>query len=72
MLIVFIHVQQSNYHLVKLYFTSMQIRGGYVVFWTLYLGFGILSRLLYTLQTWVLALWAEQYEFKHPEDVSVS
>lgn len=42
-----------------------------VLFWVCFVGFVFATRLATTLETWVLSLWARQYELQDPRDVSV-
>ncbi|THH01527.1 hypothetical protein EW026_g1193 [Hermanssonia centrifuga] len=61
--------------LVKLLFSNTSSgTAGLIVFWVVYFGALFLSKLAITTESWVLALWARQYEIHmgDPSEVSVS
>lgn len=56
---------------VKMYFLSLGGERG-AVFWLTFLGGFMLCELFYTIQSWWLGVWAQQYENHSPLEVSAS
>ncbi|KAI0076666.1 multidrug resistance-associated ABC transporter [Panus rudis PR-1116 ss-1] len=66
-----VEVGHVGWHAMKLFLVNMKGRSGSFVFWFVVLFFAFITRANQNLENWVLALWANEYENRAPDDVPV-
>ncbi|KAI0076652.1 P-loop containing nucleoside triphosphate hydrolase protein [Panus rudis PR-1116 ss-1] len=60
-----------TWHALKLFLVNMQGKSGPFVFWFVFLLFAFICRANQVVDNWVLAMWANEYEYRDPAEVPV-